>query len=241
MIDPTATTALAAATAAAGFLRGYSGFGGGLVMAPFFTRIVGTTDSVALISLVHCMTSFQGVRKSVALIEMRVLAPLLISAVLSVPIGVYLLGTLKPDIVKMVVAVVVIVFAIAMSAGAQLPGGPTVPKSIAVGIVSGILNGFCGIGGPPAVLYVLGGERASDRLRASFILFFAVLYPVTVATLAFAGLVTTASVVTALILSPVYFVATEAGRWCFQTVHSRYFVPVCTIVLCLSGLSMLLT
>lgn len=241
MFDPFVMTALAAATAAAGFLRGYSGFGGGLVMAPFFTRIVGATESVALISLVHLMTSFQGVRKSVALIDKRVVAPLLISAVLSVPIGVYLLGTLQPQIVKAVVAVVVIVFAIAMSAGVQLPGRPTVPKSILVGIVSGILNGFCGIGGPPAVLYVLGGQDSSDRLRASFIMFFAVLYPVTVFVLAVAGLVTAASVISALVLSPIYFVATEAGRWCFQTVHSRYFVPVCTIVLCLSGLSMLLT
>jgi len=240
MLDPLVMTALATAAAAAGFLRGYSGFGGGLVMAPFFTRTVGATESVALISLVHLMTSFQGVRKSVPLIDMRVLAPLLVSAVLSVPVGVYLLGTLQPHIVKAVVAVVVIAFAIAMSAGVQLPGGPTVLKSISVGIVSGILNGFCGIGGPPAVLYVLGAQGSSDRLRASFILFFAVLYPVTVVTLALAGLVTTASVVSALVLSPIYFVATEAGRWCFQSVHSRYFVPACTIVLCLSGLSMLL-
>jgi uncharacterized membrane protein YfcA len=241
MFDPLVMTALAAATAAAGFLRGYSGFGGGLVMAPFYTRIVGAIDSVTLISLVHLLTSFQGVRKSVTLIDGRVMAPLLISAVLSVPVGVHLLSTMPPQHVKAVVAVVVIVFAIAMSAGVQLPGGPTIPKSIAVGIASGILNGFCGIGGPPAVLYVLGGEASSDRLRASFIVFFAVLYPVTVLTLAWAGLVSVASVIGALILSPVYFLATEAGRWCFQRVHSRYFVPVCTVVLCLSGLSMLLT
>lgn len=241
MFDPLVMTALAAVTAAAGFLRGYSGFGGGLVMAPFFTRIVGTTESVALISLVHLLTSFQGVRRSVSLIDMRVVAPLLISAVLSVPIGVYLLGTLQPHIVKTIVAIVVIFFAVAMATGVQLPGGPTVPKSIAVGIVSGILNGFCGIGGPPAVLYVLGGKGSSDRLRASFILFFAVLYPVTVLTLALAGLVTAASVISSLALAPVYFLATEVGRWCFQTIHSRYFVPVCTIILCLSGLSMLLT
>ena len=58
-----------------------------------------------------------------------------------------------------------------------------------VGVLSGILNGFCGIGGPPAVLYVLARNSASAELRASFILFFAVLYPVTVLTLALAGLI----------------------------------------------------
>ena len=233
--------ALAAAAAAAGFLRGYSGFGGGLVMAPFFTRIVGPAESVVLISLVHLLTGFQGVRKSVTLTDNRVVLPLVVSAVVTVPLGVYLLDALQPQIVKYVVAAVVIVFALALSFGAELPAAPTISKSIAVGSLSGVLNGLCGIGGPPAVLYLLGGKASSDRLRASFILFFAVLYPMTVLTLAVAGLVSMASILNALILTPVYFLATEAGRRCFESIHSRYFVPVCTIVLCVSGLTMLLS
>jgi uncharacterized membrane protein YfcA len=127
-----------------------------------------------------------------------------------------------------------------MGMGAALPGGQTLGKSIAVGSLSGALNGFCGIGGPPAVLYFLGARGSSDRLRASFIVYFAVLYPVTVLTLVLGGLVGIRSALAALLLAPVYYGATEAGRWCFQTIHSRYFVPVCTAVLCLSGILMLL-
>lgn len=217
--------ALAAAAAAAGFLRGYSGFGGGLVMAPFFTRIVGPAKSVVLISLVHLLTGFQGVRKSVTLTDNRVVLPLVVSAVVTVPLGVYLLDALQPQIVKYVVAAVVIVFALALSFGAELPAAPTISKSIAVGSLSGVLNGLCGIGGPPAVLYLLGGKASSDRLRASFILFFAVLYPMTVLTLAVAGLVSMASILNALILTPVYFLATEAGRRCFEIHPFALFCP----------------
>jgi len=231
---------LALATLAAGFLRGYSGFGGGLVMAPFFTRVVGPADSVALISLIHVLTGFQGVRVSAPLTDKNIVLPLLISAVICVPAGVYLLEALEPQFVKTVVAAIVIVFAIAVSAGAELRGGPTVVKSILVGSVSGILNGFCGIGGPPAVLYLLGGGRgASNRLRASFIIFFAVLYPATVLTLALAGFIGLHATLTAVLLAPIYFGTTEGGRWCFHALPSRWFVPVCTAVLCLSGVSML--
>jgi uncharacterized protein len=230
---------LIAATIAAGVLRGYSGFGGGLVMAPFFIRMIGPTESVVLISMIHLLTSFQGVRRSVSLVDFRIVAPLTAAAALSVPIGVVLLDELDPHLIKTAVAVVVIVLALAMTFGVRIPGSPTSFRSVVVGLLSGILNGFCGIGGPPAVLYVLAGNSASAELRASFIVFFAVLYPVTVLTLALAGLISWQAFLLSISLTPIYFIATEIGYALFRNVKSRLFVPVCNLVLCLSAFSML--
>jgi uncharacterized protein len=138
-----------------------------------------------------------------------------------------------------VVAAVVVVLALALSFGHRPQGSPTPVKSVAVGLLSGLLNGFCGIGGPPAVLYLLADDSASAAQRASFLLFFAVLYPVTVATLVAAGLVSWHALAIAAGLSPVYFAGTALGYVLFRKVHTRLFMPVCTAVLCLSGLSML--
>jgi uncharacterized membrane protein YfcA len=219
--------ALAAATALAGILRGYSGFGGGLVMAPLFTHLVGATNSVVLISARQ--------------VDLTVVGPLTITAILSVPLGVMLLGWLQPHLIKLVIAAVVVALALTMSFGLRLPGQPTRLKSALVGIISGALNGLCGMGGPPAVLYVLAGNQGSAELRASFILFFAVLYPVTVITLAVNGLITSPTFWVAIPMAPVYFAATEAGRLLFHHVRASWFTPICTAVLCLSGLSMFLS
>jgi uncharacterized membrane protein YfcA len=233
--------ALAAATALAGILRGYSGFGGGLVMAPLFTHLVGATNSVVLISLIHLFTSFQGARRAARQVDLTVVGPLTITAILSVPLGVLLLGWLQPHLIKLVIAAVVVALALTMSFGLRLPGQPTRLKSALVGIISGALNGLCGMGGPPAVLYVLAGNQGSAELRASFILFFAVLYPVTVITLAVNGLITSPTFWVAIPMAPVYFAATEAGRLLFHHVRASWFTPICTAVLCLSGLSMFLS
>jgi uncharacterized membrane protein YfcA len=239
VIDPITIAALATVTAAAGILRGYSGFGGGLVMAPFFIRLVGPAESVVLISIVHLFTSFQGVRQSIRLIDMGIVGPLLAAAVVSVPLGVLLLSVLEPGIIKPVVAVVVVGLALALGLGMRPRGSPTTTKSIAVGVLCGLLNGFCGTGGPPAVLYLLAGGHASASQRASFILLFAVLYPVTVAILLAGGLVTWPMSVLGAALAPVYFAGTELGHALFRRVHARLFFPICTAVLCLSGLSVL--
>ena len=239
MYDPLTLTALATVTAAAGVLRGYSGFGGGLVMAPFFIRLVGPTESVVLMSVIHLLTCFQGVRRSISLVDFRIIGPLTVAAVLSVPLGVLLLGMMEPRLVKTVVAIAVVALALAMSFGLRMPGSPTPFRSVIAGFFSGVLNGFCGIGGPPAVLYVLAGNNPSAELRASFIVFFAVLYPVTVLTLAFAGLLSWQTVLVATLLAPVYFITTELGHALFRSAQSKLFVPVCTAVLCLSAISML--
>ena len=231
--------ALGATTAVAGILRGYSGFGGGLVMAPLFIRFVGPTGSVVLISLIHLLTSFQGAHRSVKLVDFTIIGPLTLAAIVSVPLGVTLLDWLQPQLIKLATAAIVVALALAMAAGLRMPGRQTRLKSALIGIVAGTLNGFCGMGGPPAVLYVLAGNSASAESRASFILFFAVLYPVTVLTLALSGLIAWPAVLVACLLAPVYFASTEAGHWLFRHLRAGWFVPVCTLVLCLSGVSML--
>lgn len=230
---------LSAATCGGGFLRGYTGFGGALVMAPFFTRLLGPIESVAIISVLHSITALQGVRPSLTIYNRPVILPMVCSAIVSLPIGVYLLGALEPSTAKKAIAVIVIVFAILLSTGFSRVGRPTLAKSIAAGGLAGILNGFSGIGGPPAVLYLLSSQDSSHRLRAGFILFFAVLFPITVVALLFGGAVTYTSLAYAVALTPINYLATEAGRICFHRMHSRYFTPVCTTALCLLGLSML--
>lgn len=230
---------LAAATFGGGFLRGYSGFGGALVMAPFFIHLLGPSESVALISVMHLITAFQGVRPSLRIYDRTIILPMLAAATISVPIGVYLLDLADPHTVKRAVAVIVVVFAALLGFGIRLVGRPTFVKSIAAGSLAGILNGFSGMGGPPAILYLLSHEDASHQKRAGFILLFAVLYPVTVAALWAGGALTYNSILYAFLLTPANYLATEVGRICFHRVHSKFFVPVCTIALCITGLSML--
>lgn len=240
MLDYPSIAGLILTTAGAGVLRGYSGFGGGLLMAPVFTMLVGSTQSVVLISIIHLLTGLQGMRQAVKIVDWPMLAPLAGAAVLSIPIGVILLGRLEPHATKVVVATIVLLFAAAIGNGFRLQSRS---KWIAVpvGLISGILNGFCGIGGPPAVIYLLSDPRPSAKMRAALIVFFAILYPTTCALLGFSGLIEFSSAIIGALLAPVYFLGTEAGHLCFRRLHSRFFAPVCTLILCFSGLSLLLT
>ena len=236
-----ALIALATTTGIAGLLRGFSGFGGALVMAPVFTLIDGATGSVALITIIHVLTCFQGVRSAVSLAPPRLIVPLILASILATPLGVLLLGTLDPRWTKRVIGTLVLAFAVGIRSGFVLPGGDRSSTAVGVGLVSGILNGFCGIGGPPAVLYLLGTGGPSASLRASFQLLFAALYPATALALALFGLLTWPSIVVAMLLSPIYVLATRAGERLFRSRHSRWFDPVCIGALCLSGSLILLS
>lgn len=227
---------LLAITLLAGLVRGLTGFGGALVMAPFFGTSLGATASVVVIVLVHLLTSFQGLSRSLRVTDWRAVTPLLLSSCIALPLGVWSLHLVEPATVKRVAGGTCVLFSLAMllRIGFKVPA--TRLKSIGVGLASGVLNGLTGMGGPPAVLYMLSWDNSASGYRANFISFFAILYGVTFVLLALSGAVTWSASFTALLLVPAYFFATILGARLFRMVRGSVFVPICATVLLLVGL-----
>ncbi|MFZ3043122.1 MAG: sulfite exporter TauE/SafE family protein [Thiobacillus sp.] len=218
-------------TLLAGIVRGLTGFGGALVMAPFFTTSLGSTASVVVIVLVHMLTSLQGLSHSLRVTEWRAVAPLLISSFIALPLGIWSLHLIDPVVVKRLAGATCVAFSLAMLLRIGFRAPATRMKSIFVGLASGALNGLTGMGGPPAVLYMLSWNNSARGYRANFISFFAILYGATFVLLMLSGAVTWSTCFTALLLGPAYFLATILGSAIFRKVHGDAFIPICSVLL----------
>lgn len=223
-------------TLLAGIVRGLTGFGGALVMAPFFTTSLGSTASVVVIVLVHMLTSLQGLSHSLRVTEWRAVAPLLMSSIIALPLGIWSLHLVDPVLVKRLAGATCVAFSLAMLLRIGFKAPATRMKSILVGVASGALNGMTGMGGPPAVLYMLSWNNSASGYRANFISFFAILYGVTFVLLVLSGAVTWFACFIAILLVPAYFFATILGSAIFRKVHSDAFIPICSVLLLVVGL-----
>lgn len=241
MAFPDQLAFLLSITLLAGVVRGLTGFGGALVMAPFFSTSLGSTASVAVIVMVHMLTSLQRLSHSLRETEWHAVAPLLISSCIALPLGIWSLHLVDPLVVKRIAGAACAVFSLAMLLRIGFKAPATRMKSIFVGAASGALNGLTGMGGPPAVLYMLSWNNSASGYRANFISFFAILYGVTFVMLMISGAVTWSASVTALLLSPVYFLATILGAAIFRKVHGDAFIPICGVLLLAIGLVALLS
>jgi uncharacterized membrane protein YfcA len=164
---------LALVTLLAGLVRGFTGFGAGLLMAPWFVMLLGPSRAVPILVALELVASARLVPSALREIDPRPALSLAIPACLAVPLGSLLLVGLDPVVVRRAISLIILVFVVALAAGWRYRRKPSSIALAAAGTSSGLLSGFGGIGGPPVVLLLISGPDTTARNRATLIVFFA--------------------------------------------------------------------
>ncbi|QXC62158.1 sulfite exporter TauE/SafE family protein [Aquihabitans sp. G128] len=149
-----------------------SGFGFALLCVPLASLVVGPKDAVAVAMLAGLVSSGKmahGLRAQVHRPELR---RLLLGAALGLPIGVVGLRLLPDDPLRVALAVVVLTMVAVLAGGYRRAS--TAPRTqVAAGVLSGLLNGSLGTGGPPVIVLLQATGTEQHRFRATTTAFFA--------------------------------------------------------------------
>ena len=152
----------------ASFIQRTTGFGFGIfimTMLPFLMPSYG--EATALSGLLALTTVILVVARNYRLIVWKHLIPILVTFILVSAFAVFILARTEETILKRILGVVLILtslYFIFFSDRIHLR--PTVPVQIGIGSISGLMGGFFGMQGPPAVLYFISVEKDKDRYMA---------------------------------------------------------------------------
>ncbi len=218
-----------------GVSRGLTGFGNALVMAPVLMLMMPAEQAVVIISLNNLATSGQFMRRSWALADRSLLWPMLLAALPAIPVGVGLIGWVAPELARRATGAAVMVLCLLLLFRPHAFGAPRPLKTVLVGIASGLLTGFGGIGGPPSVLYVMGHAPDPDRARATFIVYFSALYVAAAIIVGAMGLVGFTELALALVALPAFLAGGAAGARLFPLVASTRYREIVLAMLLLTG------
>jgi uncharacterized membrane protein YfcA len=97
---------------------------------------------------------------------------LLLGSLAGLPLGIALLTRLPADLMRFAIAAVVLFAVLALWGGFRFHTMPGRVTSLAVGALSGLLNGAAAMPGPPVILLYLSGPTAVAVGRASLVMFF---------------------------------------------------------------------
>jgi len=225
----------AAVATAAGFVRGFSGFGGALILAPGFTLVGTARDAVAMTVLLNSTTLFQLLLPALRETRWRDVGPMIGAAALTIPFGAMILLVADAAVIRRAIGAIVLGFSLVLLAGWRYRGQRTQPANLLVGALGGMLSGGAGFGGPPLILYFLAGDRPMTENRAGFISFFALTQLVTVPTFLWDGLITWDVVGRTLMAMPCYLIATHVGARLFRHADERLARRVALVFLVLIG------
>ena len=222
--------AAAAVVMLAGFMRGITGFGGAMLMAPPLSLLLGPVPAVVIALILETSAALVMFPDALPKINLRTLAYLTVPAVFTVPIGGYLLLTLDPGIARRMISGVVVVFSLVLLFGVRYSGSPRPATSIALGSVVGVLLGATSVGAPPVILYLLSGPDPQVVTRANLTVFVTAISVVGLTMLVVAGAATSPIWLLAAMLTAPFLLATWLGGKAFNIMSE---VAVRRVALCM--------
>lgn len=200
----------------AGFMRGVTGFGGSMVMAPPLSLLLGPVHAVIVALTLETTAAFVMFPKAWPLVRVRTLAFLTVPACFTVPLGGYLLLTLDPVFARRLIAAVVVVFSAILLSGYRYAGSPRPTTSVALGSLVGILLGATSVGAPPVILYLLSSSDPHRVTRANLTVFVTAISVIGLGMLVTVGALTVDFLLYALLLAPPFMLATWVGGLWFE-------------------------
>ena len=212
----TAKTAIAVGLVAfAGVLRGFSGFGSAMVLAPTLAALYPLTQAVPLVILLEVALSFQLLPGAVRIVQWREIGVMTAAALPGLGAGAWLLTAVPGFTLRLAISVLIVVFLALIAMNVRRRGAKKISGLAGAGLLSGVANGASGVGGPPIVLYYLAGDDGSAVLRATVICYFFIIDVASAAIYGAQGLLTREVWWLALLCLP----ASVAGVW----LGSRWF------------------
>lgn len=209
--------------AAAGLVRGFTGFGTALIFVPvagIYLPPPAVVGVMAVMGIFANMAVLPGAWRDADRIDVAVLAG---AAIVTVPLGLALMARLDTDLIRWIVAVAAFLTLSAMVTGWRFSGQVRRQTLVPIGAAAGLLGGLTGLTGPVVILFYLTGRALAQKVRANTILCLATLDVALVVNLYLRASLDSTIVAIAVVLAVPYFITSLIGQAFFRPGLERIY------------------
>jgi len=227
----------------ASFVQRTTGFGFGIfimTMLPFFMPTYG--ESTTLSGLLAITTSAVIVWRMRRHVAWQRLWPILLTFIMVSSVAIFALKRIEDQVLRQVLGVVLIVISIYFAAFSQRIKLPTTKRvQVGAGTLSGLMGGFFGMQGPPAVLYFIQSEPTKEYYMAMTQTYFLIGNVMMTLVRAYNGFLTTTVLTDYCFGLGGVIIGTSLGAFVFKRIPNRIFRYVVYAYIAVSGVIILLS
>lgn len=238
-MDPSLLGVAALVAAVAGTVRGFAGFGAGLMMMGPLSLLYGLPAAVVAVAVVDGGAAPAMLKGAWAPADRKRALVAAGAAALTLPLGTYILQTAEPELLRRIAGFGVLAFVALISIGWTWRGGG-LPATAGAGAAGGLIGGATSLIGPPVILYFLARGDAAERTRATLVIYITVVIWSQAAILAVAeatgGVAGWDAWTTAALLIPVYVGGIFLGRRLFGLASPLFYRRVALVLVSSAGL-----
>lgn len=225
----------------AGFVQRVSGFGLGIFAMIFLPSFM---PSVAAAASVSCLfssgTSTYNSIKYRKNISFKAVTPMLLSALVTIPVAVYFASKIEHGLFKILIGVILILLSVfLLFLGNRIKVKTNIKNGVISGSTSGVLSGLFSTGGPPAVIYLSNALKEKLVYFSTIQFYFCVTNIYATVTRAINGILT----LRILLYSAVGFIGCMLGNFVgklvFDKIDGEKLSKIICIGMILSGIIMI--
>jgi uncharacterized protein len=229
--------AVAALAALCGVVRGFAGFGAGMIFMPAMAAFYEPAIAVIALWIMDSLPSLPIVLPALKHAQWRTVLPVVIGYAIAVNLGVALLTSTDPAVLRWLLSLTVFVFVAVLWSRWTYKGPRPQWLSALVGGIAGIFGGAAQIPAPPILAYWMAGNAPPVTVRANMIAFFALSSLLSGVAFIAAGVFTQQAVAIGVAVSPVYLAGLLAGARFFRSASDRFYRRVAFIIILTSAVA----
>ncbi|CAN1533975.1 COG0730 Predicted permeases [Rhabdaerophilaceae bacterium] len=221
-----------------GLVRGFTGFGFAMIFMPIASTVLAPSLALAVIFLIDCPFALVLGAMAARRADLRGVATLLAAASLMLPVGLWLLISLDPQVMRWIICGLILAALALLMSGWRYQGKPSLPLTLGVGSVSGLFSGMASLGGMPLALFWLSSQTKSPAdMRTDMQAYFGLSTLVSLGFLAWSGLLSWKALMLAIVLMPIYGLALWLGTHGFHIASEATFRRIAYGIILLAAVS----
>ncbi len=214
---------LVAAVFVAGLVRGFSGFGTSMIYMPFAGTVLPPVWALITVLVFDAFGPLPNVPRALRDGAPRDVMRLVLGAFLGVPLGLFLLYRIDPEVFRWLVSAVSLVLLVLLISGWRYKGEISRVLTLAIGSLGGVLGGISGLAGPPVIMFYMSSMRAVKVVRANILLYLLMFDFFSLAMMAISGLLEVQPVVIGILLTLPYLIANIIGAALFRPEFEKIY------------------
>jgi hypothetical protein len=235
LADSIAFWALCVVAVITGLVRGFSGFGTGMIFIPAGAALFTPRLAVVAICIMDSLPALAVVIPALKKVAWRTVLPVIAGFALTVWLGVWILKTFDPVTVRWGISVVVFACVAILITGFAWRGPRPIWASMLVGGIAGITGGAASLPVPAAIAWWRSLDQSAVTTRANMIMFLFLTEILAVTALWRGGLFSIDAVALGIGVSPFYLAGLLVGQFGFNKADEKFYWRIAIAIILASA------
>ncbi|MGB7285596.1 MAG: sulfite exporter TauE/SafE family protein [Salaquimonas sp.] len=224
---------------ATGIVRGFSGFGSGMIIGPSTAALFTPKIALAMIAILDVIPTLLIVWPARKDVNWKEVFPVIIGYAVMVPLGVWFLATSDPVYLRWFISLSILVAVAVLWSGWRYGGKRTSVLSFSVGGLGGFMGAAAALPGPAVLIYWLASSARASSVRANMIYYLFITDMFIIIGYLFADIFTYDAVLMGLLGIPGYFIGILIGMFAFKSASDRLYRNIAYAIILLSAVTSL--